>query len=1043
MVRKIVWILAVLVLLVLLLAALAAGWGYHRLNQALVPPANPTGLPSIASFAPDATSSSVHRPGQDELVTPVDWNGLGTPPVSAMPWTRWWWPGGDVDAAIASAQLDQLRSAGFGGVEIQPFLSGMINVANDEDVMARVYSFDSPDYYATLNTTIAHAAALDMQVDLTHFSGWPPGGPEILLEDSVTAIVYGSARIAGGSKVSLTLPRPQPGPSERIFSMLEFAGADFVNFPTAQADLLSVTAARVVDGKHAWSPFNVDDTVTLDANSLTVLDDKVVDGELTWDAPEGEWEIVANYLMPSGEVPMGAAQQPQGFVVDHLRVPQVLGHYEYAYGERTGLPALYGKGLRGFFNDSLEFRITRMGVEDILSEFARRRGYDLKPYLPAIHVEGINNVYFRELLGVHAAPEYQLTDMDERIRWDYQKTLSDLIIERFVEASATWAEQRGLVSRGQSYGMDIDLLRAMGANTIVETEQLWAGGANTGLKFASSAAALYGRPLVSAESFVWVNRDYQPTARRLKAAADKLMLAGVNHIIYHGTPYPWQGSGGDYGEEGWQPFSGPRNPAHFSGMYAAANTSLWPDIPELNLYIGRSQNLLRQGSLALDVLVYYPFLGFHGSNADREGKEVLVSGSLPDADPAHVSLEDPALTEGKAQLMKLMTVPESHTDPRVPWMESVQPLLDELDRRGISWGWVNDHALQEGLVAGGQLRASGGRYTSIVLANVEAMDPASIAALREHLAQDIPVTLAGDLPQRQSSFSNAKAGDAAVVDGIAQLLNLGAEHREMTVLSLADTLQGAAPQALRYQNPSTVHRQRRLLHGGGEIHFFANQSAQSGSVLLESVPEGSWWFDPLTGASWLAEVRAGQLALDMAPWGSRFLITGLEAPEGAGQWPPAVYLATVGNTARLLDQWTLEYAGNHRDLTALFDWRDDEVLRYATGQALYRHTVMIDATDKVGNYVLDLGLVQGSAEVSVNGHLIGRASTPPFKLDISQALKTGANQIVVGVTAPLRNAFVGKALAEDPHYAHMKVYEDQLVAAGLIGPVRLRYIEER
>jgi hypothetical protein len=33
-------------------------------------------------------------------------------------------------------------------------------------------------------------------------------------------------------------------------------------------------------------------------------------------------------------------------------------------------------------------------------------------------------------------------------------------------------------------------------------------GSDIGLKLASSAAALYGRPLVSSESFVWMNRPY-------------------------------------------------------------------------------------------------------------------------------------------------------------------------------------------------------------------------------------------------------------------------------------------------------------------------------------------------------------------------------------------------------------------------------------------------------------------------------------------------------------------------------------------------------
>ncbi|MBK8991512.1 MAG: hypothetical protein IPM40_07355 [Gammaproteobacteria bacterium] len=380
---------------------------------------------------------------------------------------------------------------------MQPFLSGMLNIEN-EATWERVYGFDEPPYYGTLDAVMSAAAERGMQLDLTHFSGGPPGGPEINLDDSLTVMAHAAERVKGGRTVALELPKPGAGASEYIFTAMEFTGADFINFPAANARLLSVLAARVVAGEHGWSPFDLDDTVTLDPASVQVLTARVEGGVLHWEAPPGEWQIIASYLLPSGEVPMGAAQKPQGFVVDHLRKRQVLGHYEYAFGKRTGLPAHYGRGLRGFFNDSLEFRVKRMSVEDILPEFRARRGYDLEPLLPAIYVEGKDNVYFREIVGIHAAPEFELTAQDERIRHDYQKTLSDLVIERFVETSASWAAQRGLVSRGQSYGMDLDILRALGANTIPETEQLWAGGSDLGLKMASSAAALYGRPLVSA-----------------------------------------------------------------------------------------------------------------------------------------------------------------------------------------------------------------------------------------------------------------------------------------------------------------------------------------------------------------------------------------------------------------------------------------------------------------------------------------------------------------------------------------------------------------
>lgn len=640
MIKRIAVVITLFAAVALLLAGAGAGWLVVSMNDFLTPPADPAGQPSIASYANSA--AHVAPTARDTNVSAFAWDTIDSPPKSARAWTRWWWPGGAVDTTTVKAQLELLDKSGFGGVEVQPFLSGMLPV-DDPTIWERIYSFDTPAYYDVLRSGIADAERLGLQVDLTHFSGWPPGGPEVNLEDSLTILAYAETEISsnGDKPVTIELPRPTPGVGEYIFGMTEFSGADFTNFPVAHARLLSVTAAHRVDGEHAWNAFNLDDTVTLDPDSLQVVTGDVKDGVLHWEAPQGDWTIIASYLLPSGEAPMGAAQKPQGFVLDHLRRAQVIGHYEYAFGERTGLPAYYGKGLRGFFNDSLEFRLRRMSVADILEEFQARRGYDLAPYLAALYVEGVDNMYVREIVGIHAAPEFRITPLDDRIRHDYQQTLSDLIIERFVETSAEWAQARGLVSRGQSYGMDLDIIRAMGANTIPETEQLWAGGADAGLKFASSAAALYGRPLVSAESFVWINRDYVPTVRRLKVATDKLFLAGINHIVYHGTPYPFTGGeSSPFGEEGWAPFSGPENPAHFSTNVSPGNSALWPDVPTLNTYIARSQNLLRQGSPAVDVLIYYPFLGFHGFSGEASSAETLLSGSLPDADPTSVESEN-------------------------------------------------------------------------------------------------------------------------------------------------------------------------------------------------------------------------------------------------------------------------------------------------------------------------------------------------------------------------------------------------------------------
>lgn len=1020
--------------LVIVVAAVGAGWFVHKVGDHLTPPPNPAGQSSIAEYARPAPAAPAMEP---DLLGEFAWESIATPPKSARAWTRWWWPGGDVEAEGIVEQLAILDEAGFGGVEVQPFISGMMAVIDNEAVMKRVYRFDTPRYYDVLNAGIAAAAKRGMQFDLTHFSGWPPGGPEVNLEDSPTIMAYGEATVSGGRAVSLDLPKPKPGPSEYIFSMIEFAGADFINFPVEHARPLSVVAARQSGGERALNPFNVNDTVSLDEDSVRSVTEYVEDGILKWQAPEGDWRIIASYLMPSGEVPMGAAQKPQGFVVDHLRVPQVLGHYEYAFGARTGLLAHYGKGLRGFFNDSLEFRLKRMAVEDILTEFRSRRGYDLEPYLPVVYIEGGDNVYFREILGVHAAPEFRITEQDERIRYDYQRTLSELMIERFVETSAQWAERRGLTSRAQSYGMDIDILRALGANTIPETEQLWAGGADVGLKFASSTAALYGKPLVSAESFVWINRDYTPTARRIKAAADKLFLAGINHIIYHGTPYTWQGGEpSPFGEEGWAPFSGPENPAHFSSNVSPGNTALWPDVPALNAYIARSQNLLRQGRPAIDVLVYYPFLGFHGPNPDGSSDEALVTGRLPDADPEYVATEDAALSAGKRQLDRLMTVPPKQSDERTEWVRKLQPLLRELDRRGFSWGWVNDHALQSGKVAPGTLAASGGEYRAIVLPDVDAIQQQTLASLKTLAAEGVPVYLAGQSPQRQPGFHEAEQGDRAVRQAVRELMEAGARSVEFSETALIASLQDLPPSAVHYTNDSSIKRYRRLLENGS-IHFFGNQSAAPERVEL-AVPSGQalWWFDAVEGVAWPAEPQAGRLALSLGGFESRFLVAGMPLPEGVAKSRPAGIAFAQAERRWQLEEWAFSADDFSATWKELPDWRNVEALRHARA-GTYTQTFMLDEKQKNKRYLLNLGLVQGSAAVSVNGQAVGRASFPPFIVDVTEALKGGDNHVEIEVLAPLRNGFVGRALAGDPRYSHMERYAESLVAAGLMGPVAI------
>jgi hypothetical protein len=97
-----------------------------------------------------------------------------------------------------------------------------------------------------------------------------------------------------------------------------------------------------------------------------------------------------------------------------------------------------------------------------------------------------------------------------------------------------------------------------------------------------------------------------------------------------------------------------------------------------------------------------------------------------------------------------------------------------------------------------------------------------------------------------------------------------------------------------------------------------------------------------------------------------------------------------------------------------------------SGDATYEKTVNLAADELADGrrLILDLGDVRDVAHVSVNGTPVGRLLWAPYRLDITDALQPGSNQIDVTVTNTPANAH-GSAQA-----------------SGLLGPVLLRPRQE-
>jgi hypothetical protein len=139
----------------------------------------------------------------------------------------------------------------------------------------------------------------------------------------------------------------------------------------------------------------------------------------------------------------------------------------------------------------------------------------------------------------------------------------------------------------------------------------------------------------------------------------------------------------------------------------------------------------------------------------------------------------------------------------------------------------------------------------------------------------------------------------------------------------------------------------------------------------------------------------------------------------------------------------------------LMSWTEhpNEAIRCFSGTAVYRRTFEVPA-DRLGagrRLLLDLGQVESLAEVVVNGSNLGVLWKPPFVVDATSAAQSGKNTLEVRVTNAWLNRLIGdkKYPQGFPSAGPLQFKPqlsadisnrlgDQLIPAGLIGPVRIR-----
>jgi hypothetical protein len=192
--------------------------------------------------------------------------------------------------------------------------------------------------------------------------------------------------------------------------------------------------------------------------------------------------------------------------------------------------------------------------------------------------------------------------------------------------------------------------------------------------------------------------------------------------------------------------------------------------------------------------------------------------------------------------------------------------------------------------------------------------------------------------------------------------------------------------------------------------------------------------------------------MKLPPYGSVFVVF-----RGTPSRQPAFEVGPLTELMEITGSWRLSFeSGRGAPPSATFDklisWPDhaDPGIRYFSGTAKYR--MKFDAPagwKRAGRVVsLDLGQVKNIAHVRLNGVDVGVAWKPPYRVEVTRALREGANEIEIEVTNLWPNRLIGdEFLPAAEHITSTNIHKftknSPLLPSGLLGPVRIVAGERR
>jgi len=924
---------------------------------------------------------------------PLD-SGWASPPREARLRAYWWWLNGCVTKQAITRDLEEMKAKGFGGALICD-ADGSAQRGNDRAPHGP--TFLSPPWRELYRHALREADRLGLEMSLNIQSGWNLGGPMVTADDAAKKATWSETVVTGPAKLEQKLPEPAIRDGYYRDAMI----VAYPLKPTQEKDDLPAGSKRTLRHwreKAGHKPLHFsapdttllleedpsepgeEDTLAADVIDLTAKVDE--GGTLRWDAPAGSWQILRfGYTIGNRSYVSTCSEGWDGYSIDVLDAGAFRRYWE-AVVEPLVADAgpLAGTTLAYLHTDSWEVEPLNW-TPTMREEFNRLRGYDLLPWMPVLAGRIVEN-----------------RNASNRFLHDFRKTLGDLAIDNHYRPFREGAHKHGLKIHPESGGphaVPIDAQRCLGYNDVPMSEfWAWSWEHRIGddnrffVKQPASAAHTYGRRFVAAEGFTTIGPHWQETLwDNLKPSFDKACCEGLNLLVWH----EFVCSPAEQGLPGIQ---------YFAGTHLNPNVTWWSKSAPFFRYINRCQFMLQQGLFVADVCYYY---GDHVPNFAQH----------------------------------------KHTDPA-----HVLP--------GYDYDVITEEALlRRATVRDGRIELPDGMsYRVLVLRDHRAISLPVLRKVKELV--EAGATVIGPKPAEAMSLADSDAEVRQIADSLWDANRVIADKSAREVLLGAGVspdfeVRGGDAEA----DVDYLHRRA----GETDVYFVANrgESAETVTCTFRVAGKAPELWNPVSGdrrfASAYTETDGrASLPLEFAPCGSWFVVFREPAEKHAAT---AQTNATRHSTLRqLAGPWEVTFdprwgGPGAVEFAELVSWpkREEPGIRFYSGTAVYRKTFQLPdesrSLSKNRRLWLDLGDVRELAEVKVNGQSCGIVWSPPFRVDITAAVKPDANQLEIDVVNFWPNRIIGDdALPQERRLTRTNVRkltkDTELMESGLFGPVVLQ-----